>query len=46
MKQKVGIIGRGVVGRALIDQIKKLNGFDVHGVAVKNEAKHRDLPKM
>ncbi|MGK0280283.1 MAG: homoserine dehydrogenase [Litorivivens sp.] len=45
MKQKVGIIGRGVVGRALIDQIKKLNGFDVHGVAVKNEAKHRDLPK-
>ncbi|MFT5972866.1 MAG: putative homoserine dehydrogenase-like protein, partial [Cryomorphaceae bacterium] len=45
MKQKVGIIGRGVVGRALIDQIEKLNGFDVHGVAVKNESKHRDLPK-
>jgi homoserine dehydrogenase len=45
MKQKVGIIGRGVVGRALIDQIEKLNGFDVYGVAIKNEAKHRDLPK-
>lgn len=45
MKQKVGIIGRGVVGRALIDQIEKLNGFDVHGVAVKNEEKHRDLPE-
>jgi len=45
MNQKVGIIGRGVVGRALIDQIEKLNGFEVHGVAVKNEGKHRDLPK-
>jgi homoserine dehydrogenase len=45
MKQKLGIIGRGVVGRALIDQIEKLNGFEVGGVAIKNTSKHRDLPK-
>jgi len=45
MKQKVGIIGRGVVGRALIDQIENLNEFEVAGVAIKNATKHRDLPK-
>jgi len=44
MKQKVGIIGRGVVGRALIDQIDNLNEFEVAGVAIKNTTKHRDLP--
>jgi len=45
MKQKVGIIGRGVVGKALIAQLSKLNGFEIAGVAVKNQSKHKDLPK-
>jgi len=45
MKQKVGVIGRGVVGRALIDQVDKLPGFSIHGVAVKTESKHLDLPE-
>ncbi|MEM9053660.1 MAG: homoserine dehydrogenase [Bacteroidota bacterium] len=45
MRQKVGIIGRGAVGKALIDQLGQLNGFEIAGVAVKNRAKHKDLPR-
>ena len=44
MRQKVGIIGRGVVGRALIDQIENLNEFKVAGVAINHATKHRDMP--
>lgn len=45
MKQKLGIIGRGVVGRALIDQVEHQSSFEIAGVAVKSQKKHRDLPK-
>jgi len=45
MKQKVGIIGRGVVGRALIEQVRRLSEFEIIGVAIKNASKHRDLPR-
>ncbi len=44
MKQKIGIIGHGTVGKALYEQISNLQEFEVVGVAVKHPDKHRNLP--
>jgi len=45
VKQKIGIIGYGNVGKSLVNQCRALPGFEVVTIAVKHPKKHTSLGK-
>ncbi len=44
MKQKIGLIGHGTVGKALYEQVKGLRQYEIAGVIVKHLEKKRNVP--